>query len=126
MAQMPMYGQMPPKKKLMPGRRMMAGGAPPDLSSPSEIDSPPSSGAALPQDPDQDQDNDSSMVTPEMLDYHTGADNCGACSHMMGDGSCEVLKMPVGETDWCKAFTGSSGDASGAEPMGGNPEMQPS
>ena len=126
---MPMYGQpaMSPIKKKMPGRRTMAADG--DLSSPSEIDSPPSSGSAPPQDPTQDGDDDAPMVTPDMLDYHTGDDNCGACQHMMQDGSCEVLKMPVEETSWCKAFTPQSGDPTGAPPNsqpGSNPEMMPS
>lgn len=80
-------------------------------------------------DPDNDMDDDAPMVTPDMLDYHTGDDNCGACMHMMQDGSCEVLKMPVEETSWCKAFTPQSGAPSGGPPNsqpGSNPEMQPS
>jgi hypothetical protein len=110
---------MPGRK---PPRRMAADG---DMGSPSEIDTPPSSGAAPPS---PDQDMDSPQITPEMVDYHTGEENCGGCMYMGQDGTCAVLKMPVGESDWCKAFTpqgGGSGDPS-ASPEGMNPEMMPS
>jgi hypothetical protein len=112
-------GKMPPKRRVS----TMADG---DMGAPSDMETP-SPGA----DPDNDSDVDFTP-SPDMLDYHTGDENCGACQYMGGDGSCGVLKMPVGEADWCKAFTAKSGQDNSAAPGGSgnpggvNPEMQPS
>src|SRR5579863_1216965 len=119
----PFYGQQPPMPGKKKGRRMLADG---DMSSPSELDTPPTGGSQIPQ-PDNDSDDmPTPQMTPEMLDYHTGDENCGACMYMGDDGTCAVLEMPVGETDWCKAFTPHAGGGTPGGTEGANPEMQPS
>jgi len=117
---MPMYGAQPPmmpgkKKKRMP----MADG---DLSAPSEIDSPPSSGAAP---PDQSEGM-MPKIAPEAVNYHDEAQSCQMCQYY-GGGQCEVLQMPVQAEGGCTAFDdGSGGGDMSASPEGMNPEMMPS
>lgn len=94
----------------------------PTVKHPDDPPEPDADDKGGPSDNDQD---DTGAPNPDWLDYHTGDQNCRACEHMMDDGTCSVLKMPVGPTDWCKAFTptqdqNAQGPAGQEQPDAGN------
>jgi hypothetical protein len=86
------------------------GGEMPGMGRPRGLEEPPE--VAQPE-PEPDGDESSTGVTPEMLSYHAGSDNCGACVHFTAPETCDRFPDPVEETGWCRGF--EAGDAGAAE-----------
>jgi len=88
---------------------------PPDFMS----DSDPEPDSA---DPNEGAEGETSDVTPDMLNYHAGSDNCGACSHFTAPSTCDRFSDPVEESAWCKGFQAGGADM-GAGDQGAAPAM---
>lgn len=65
-------------------------------------------------------------LTPEMLSYHGGTENCGACSHFTDPATCDRFPDPVEVAGYCKGFeSGDTGDQMQAADMGEQGMEQP-
>lgn len=69
--------------------------------------------------PVDSQEQGEGDLTPEMLDYHGGEENCGACRHFTEPSTCDRWPDPVDAMGHCEGFQGSdTGDQMQAADMG--------
>lgn len=94
--------QAPPRYKATPDT----------ASAPNGPSLPASSGKGgdPPKDPDAGRPEQDVTITPEAVSYHGADQMCGACSYYV-EGQCKVLKMPVENGAWCKAFESKADDS---------------
>ncbi len=128
----PVPGGKPPMAGGKPQFRQMGGKTIPmmadgGLGTPAPIGGGPSAAAAPPVvDPDQDQDNDSPVISPEALNYHDEPRSCApagdspGCQYFGDDGTCSVLKIQVAGPGACNAFLAKGG--AGDQDAGGPPQ----